>query len=79
MGWEVLPHPPYSPKLSPCDYHLFGLQKKDLKGKHFSSDADVTEAVTSWLGHFQKEGYREAIYYLPKRWDFCVRAGGNYF
>ncbi|GBM04823.1 hypothetical protein AVEN_81687-1 [Araneus ventricosus] len=21
--WEVLEHPPYSPDLSPCDFHLF--------------------------------------------------------
>ena len=22
-GFEILPHPPYSPDLSPCDFHLF--------------------------------------------------------
>jgi hypothetical protein len=27
MGWEVLPHPPYSPDLAPSDYHLFGFVK----------------------------------------------------
>ena len=24
FGWEVVPHPPYSPYLAPSDYHLFG-------------------------------------------------------
>ena len=23
MGWEILPHPPYSPDISPCNYHFF--------------------------------------------------------
>lgn len=25
--WDIVNHPPYSPDLSPCDYHLFGLMK----------------------------------------------------
>ena len=23
LGWEVMPHPPYSSDLAPSDYHLF--------------------------------------------------------
>jgi histone-lysine N-methyltransferase SETMAR len=30
FGWGVLDHPPYSPDLSPCEYHVFGPLKKTL-------------------------------------------------
>ena len=29
FGWETLQHPPYSPDISSCDYHIFGDLKKD--------------------------------------------------
>jgi len=44
-----LDHPPYSPDLAPSDYHLFPGLKKQLKGRHFSSDAEVIVSVETWL------------------------------
>ena len=35
MYWTVLEHPPYSPNLSPCDYHMFGPLKEALGGATF--------------------------------------------
>lgn len=32
LGYELLPHPPYSPDLAPCDYYLFPNMKKCLAG-----------------------------------------------
>jgi histone-lysine N-methyltransferase SETMAR len=49
FGWGVLDHPPYSPDLSPCDYHVFGPLKKTLKGRWFNSDEAVHEAVEQWF------------------------------
>ena len=50
LGFQCLDHPPYSPDLAPSDYHLFpGLKKKQLKGRHFSSDAEVIAAAETWL------------------------------
>ncbi|XP_015913054.2 histone-lysine N-methyltransferase SETMAR-like [Parasteatoda tepidariorum] len=43
--WETLDHPPYSPDMSPCDFHVFGLLKKHLKGKRFNSDVVLKDAV----------------------------------
>ena len=44
-----LDHTPYSPDLALSDYHLFHGLKKQLKGLHFSSDAEVIAAAKTWL------------------------------
>ena len=49
LGFHFLDHPPYSPDLAPSDYHLFSGLKKQLKVRHFSSDADIIAAAETWL------------------------------
>jgi len=49
LGFQFLDYPPYSPDLAPSDYHLFPGLKKQLKGRHFSSDAKVIAATETWL------------------------------
>jgi len=49
LDFQCLDHPPYSPDLAPSDYHLFRGLKKQLKGRHFSSDVEVIAAAETWL------------------------------
>ncbi|GFT73557.1 histone-lysine N-methyltransferase SETMAR [Trichonephila clavipes] len=35
---EILPHSPYSPDLTPCDFWLFPQLKKLLRGNRFASN-----------------------------------------
>jgi len=49
LGFHCLDHPPSSPDLAPSDYHLFPGPKKQLKGRHFSSDTEVIAAVETWF------------------------------
>jgi len=49
LGFQCFDHPPYSPDLALPDYHLFPGLKKQLKGIHFSSDAEVIAAAETWL------------------------------
>jgi len=49
LGFQCLDHPPYSPDLAPSDYRLFPGLKKQLKVRHFSSDAEVIAAMETWL------------------------------
>ena len=78
-NWEVLHHPAYSPDLSPCDFHLFGPLKKALKGQRFNSDADVKTAVTTWFSEQPRTFFSDGIRRLPKQWDACLNAYGDFF
>jgi len=49
LGFHCLDHPPYSPDLAPSDYHLLSGLKKELKGRHFLSHAEVIAATETWL------------------------------
>jgi len=49
LGFQCLDHPPYSPDLASWEFHLFPGQKKQLKVRHFSSDAEVIAAAETWL------------------------------
>jgi len=49
LGFQCLDHPCYSLDLAPSDYHLFPGLKKQLKGRHFSSDAEAIAAAETWL------------------------------
>jgi hypothetical protein len=41
-----LPHPSYSPDLSPCDFWLFGMLKGILKDREFHLHDETEEAIT---------------------------------
>ena len=49
LYWTALQHPPYSPDLSPCDYHMFGPLKEALGGQRFEDDEEVQNFVRNWL------------------------------
>jgi len=51
LKFEVLAHPPYNPELAPSDYHLFGPLKEALRGRRFTADQELKEAVHEILRH----------------------------
>ena len=44
-GYELIPHPAYSPDLAPSDFFLFPNLKKDIRGLHSRSDEEVVTTV----------------------------------
>ncbi len=80
LGWTRLPHPPYSPDLTPCDFWLFSRVKKEIWGVRFRSTVDLKEAVQDQIVLIPSEEYKKAIILSwPKRWRRCLAEGGNYF
>ena len=45
LGFQCLDHTPYSPDLASSAYYLVPGLKKRLKGRHFSSEAEVIAAA----------------------------------
>jgi hypothetical protein len=45
FNWELFDHPPYSPDLTPNDYHLFNYLKKWLRSQRSSNNEEFMEGV----------------------------------
>ena len=78
LGFQCLDHPPYSPDLAPSDYHLFPGLKKQLKGRHFSSNAEVIAAAETWLDGQPSEFFLSGLQKLEQRAKNCIELRGEY-
>ena len=59
LRYELLPHPPYSPDLAPCDFFLFPNLKKWLDGKKFTSNEEVIAETEAYFPEFDKSYFSE--------------------
>ena len=77
-GFQLLPHPPYSPDLAPSDFYLFRHLKKHFRGEKFENPDDLRENVVTFLGEQSKNFYKNAFLELVERWKKCIENGGSY-
>ena len=77
LYWTALEHPPYSPGLSPCDYHMFGPLKEALGGQRFDDDVQIENFVRNWLQTRPLSFYDAGIKKLPILWQECIEKSGN--
>jgi hypothetical protein len=75
----VIPHPPYSPDLAPCDFFLFPKMKLKLKGRRFNTTEDIQAESQKVLGTVTEKDFEEAFQKWRRRWEENLYAGGNYF
>jgi histone-lysine N-methyltransferase SETMAR len=49
LGFQLIPHPPYSPDLIPLDYYLFHTMKNWLSGRRFYSNKEVIAKTNAYF------------------------------
>ena len=78
LGFRCLNHLPCSPDLASSDYHLFPGLKKQLKDRHFSSDAEVVAAAETWLDGQISDFFLSGLQKLEQRAKECIELRGEY-
>jgi hypothetical protein len=75
----IIPHPPYSLDLAPCDFALFVKLKMKLKGWRFETVSDIQRELQAVLDSIKENDFHSAIEAWRKRWDRCTCSKGDYF
>jgi hypothetical protein len=75
----VIPHPPYSLDLAPCDFFQFPKIKLKVKGRRFDTTEEIQAESQRMLYTLTENNFQEAFQKWRRRWDRCLPAGGNYF
>jgi hypothetical protein len=57
----IVPHPPYSPDLAPCDFTLFPKLKMKLKGQHFETVSDIQRESQAVLDSIKENDFHSAF------------------
>ena len=78
MGINIVPHPPYSPGLAPCEFWLFSKFKEKLRGCRYETIEEMKEAVTKVIDTLTQEDIYGAFQKLLERYNKCIAAGGDY-
>jgi hypothetical protein len=73
----IVPHPPYSPDLAPCDFAL--KLKMKLKGRRFETVSDIRRESHAVLDSIKENDFHGAFEASKRRWDRCIRSQGDYF
>jgi len=76
-GLTIIPHPPNSPDLSPCDFWLFDLIKDNLSNQDDSES--LHDAVIDFMNSLNPDEYKKTFEKWIERMQLCVDSHGDYF
>lgn len=78
LGWEVLPHPPYSPDMAPSDFHLFRSMAHGLSERRFRKYDDIQKWLDEWILSKEENFFYNGIHKLPEIWTNIIANDGKY-
>ena len=61
FNWKILPHPPYSPDITPSDYHPFRALQYFLVSKKFENIDILKNSLENYFKEKQENFYRDGI------------------
>ena len=78
IGVKTVPHPSYSPDLSPCNFWLFSNLKENRRGCRYETIEEMKEAVSMVVDTIILDDFHGAFQKLLEQRK-CIAAGGDYF
>jgi hypothetical protein len=57
----IVPHPPYSPDLAPCDFAMFPKLKMKLKGQQFETVSDIQRESQAVLDSIKENDFHGVL------------------
>ena len=78
LGWQLVPHPAYSPDIAPSDYHLFHSMQHWIDGTKFKDEDEVKSSISDYFDSMSLQFFKKGILDLPERWRQVVLNNGAY-
>jgi len=75
----TVPHPTYSPDLTPCNFYVFPTMKLQLKRPCIASIEVIQAESQKVLNMLTPADFNECFQKWQNRWDRCKQARSDYF
>ncbi|UYV77400.1 CSNK1A1 [Cordylochernes scorpioides] len=75
----MMPQPPYSPDLAPCDFFLFPKLKRPMKGRRYATLDEIKTASKEELKKILKNDFLKCFEDWKNCWHKCIISHGDYF
>ncbi|CAF4930358.1 unnamed protein product [Rotaria socialis] len=76
-GINIIPHPPYSPDLEPCDYWVNDYIKQNLTDQ--PDEKSLARGVSKLIKNIPEEELKKTFDKVLERMELCINNHGDYF